>query len=79
MIKVNITYDIVTPKSAENVDFAESGFVSEDQEFNSKDDALEYFGQNYGSYYQGNEHSYYTNDPDVDYKTGNETTYAIHF
>lgn len=78
MITVNITYDIVSPESAMIGDFEESGFEKQNIEFDSKEEALEYFSHNYGCYEKGNETSFYTVDADQDYKNGNETYYGLH-
>jgi hypothetical protein len=79
MIKVNITFQTVTEESAEHGDFSDQGFIEEDMEFETKEEALEYFGDTYGFYEKGNDTDYYTVDPDIDYDDGSQTTYGLHF
>ncbi len=79
MIKVVITFQVISPESASHGDFADQGFINEEMTFESKQDALDYFGNSYGYFEQGNETSFYTIDADRCYKTGNETYYGLHF
>lgn len=79
MIKVNITYQVISPESASNGDFEEQGFEEQGLDFESKEEALEYFSHNYGCYEQGNETDYYTVDADRDLSNGYETYYGLHF
>jgi len=79
MIKVSITFQTTTDESAQNGDFSDQGFVEEDLEFETKEEALEYFGDTYGYYEQGNKTDYYTVDADIDLADGSQTTYGLHF
>lgn len=79
MIKVNITFQIISPESAKRGDYEEQGFQEQDMVFESRDEALKYFSDKFGCYEQGNEDSYYTVDPETDLHTGYETTYGLHF
>lgn len=42
MYRINVTYNNITPESAENGEFSESGFVHEDLEFDSMREVIEY-------------------------------------
>lgn len=79
MILVNITYNVISPESATIGDFHESGFESEDLEFENRIEALQYFNEHYGSYEDNGNNSYSTCDSVRDLDTGHETTYTIHF
>ena len=79
MIKVDITYQIISQESASKGDFEECGFIVQNLEFETKDEALKYFSNTYGIYEQGNESDYYTVDADKDLITGDETYYGLHF
>lgn len=79
MITVNITFEVITPESAEHGDAEERGFVEENKEFTTKKEAFDYFSVKYGAYYKGNDTDYYTLDPEKCYETGSETYYGLHF
>lgn len=79
MISVNITYEVISPESASNGDFHETGFQVRDLQFNDRNEALEYFNDKYGYYYDNGNDSYNSADPETDLDTGHETTYTIHF
>lgn len=80
MILVDITYQVISPESASNGDFHETGFEAEGLEFNDRDAAIEYFTDKYGYYYydEGND-SYSSVDPETDLYTSHETTYTMYF
>lgn len=79
MISVNITYEVISPESASNGDFHETGFQDQDLQFNDRNEALEYFNDKYGYCEDNGNNSYSTSDPDIDLYTGHETYYTIHF
>ena len=89
MITIDFTYDVVTPESAEFGDVAESGFIApgmwrypdlEDYERNEwaiGDLAyLIHFAKSLGITCDGD--NFYSVDPDINYRTGESTTYGMH-
>lgn len=91
MITIDFTYDTVTPESAENGDFAESGFITpgmwkypniddyESNEWSPGDLAgLIRFAQFLGICTCEGADWFYSVDPDENYATGESTTYAMH-
>lgn len=91
MIRFKVTYDVVTPESAENGDVAESGFAypggwrfaADDHtvEPMSLRDALSACGRSvsrYGAGFEDGGRGFYTVDSDIDYRTGEHTTYGLH-
>lgn len=79
MIKVNITYQVISEESASRGDFSETGFIAQDLEFDNEQSALEHFTNDYGCYEQGNPCAFYTVDPERDLSSGDETYYGLHF
>ena len=75
--KYSITYDVVTPESAEQGDFADTGFETEDAEGTLLEIARE--AQGHGIAYRAN----YATGPawqshgDENYQTGESTTYTL--
>ena len=78
MIKISITFQVVTPESAERGDFSETGFVHENLEFENIEELISDIRE-YGYMERGNETDFYTTDPEIDYYDGSETTHGIHF
>jgi hypothetical protein len=81
-IKISKTYQVVTPESAEDGDFADSGVEGEDQvTFRELIDIIR--GGEPSSYpvtpANINRHTWVTIQGGTDYRTGAETTYGIHF
>lgn len=80
LFTVGVTYDVVTPESAEHGDFADSGWTVE-KEPHTLRDALSVL-RRYGPYdsvsdtYNGV--SMYESDADVDFRTGAATRYCVH-
>ena len=77
------TYEIITPKSAEQGDAEERGFEYKDQEFDTLWDMAKEIrdagATEPSEYGHGTPHTWYsTVDPDRDYKTGEETYYSFH-
>lgn len=80
----SITYEIVTPESAEDGDNAESGFLVEDVTFRDAMDELRWYRGAYveaDSYAGGRPHrprwfTFY--NADEDYSTGAVTNYSLH-
>lgn len=77
---VSKTYSVVTPESAKDGDYAETGFEWEDKKMTLSDVLSEInelgFYENLQG--RGGSESLYGVDSDTDYKTGEETTYALH-
>jgi len=73
-LKIKVTYDIVTPESAEQGDFAETGWENQEGEvFDSVEDAIEWLkreGIDHASSSAFHENIWYTGQEDEDYKTG---------
>ena len=89
MITIDFTYDVVTPESAENGDFSESGFITPGMwKFSVDDyDARQQwklgdlgdfisFAKSLGITSDGD--NFYSVDPDINYRTGESTTYSMH-
>ena len=88
MITIDFTFQTVTPESAENGDFDSDGFISpgywkydaDDYERNQwkRGDlgGLISFAQSLGIVSDGD--GLYSMDPDIDYQTGESTTYGMH-
>ena len=89
MITIDFTYDTVTPESAENGDVEESGFITpgmwkypdlEDYQRNEWAIGdlgfLISFAEYLGITFDGD--NFYSVDPDINYRTGESTTYAMH-
>jgi hypothetical protein len=77
--ELDVTYDVVTPESAERGDYEESGYESEGLKFNSLAEMalhMKEHGASGGE--QGGDASWYTADPEIDYQSGHETTYGFH-
>lgn len=85
MLKFNVTYEIVTPESAEHGDAAECGFVSEDVSLRDALDDL----QGEGCHVEANEYpvsapswvtAYDTNDGTASfYEDGEHESRSLHF
>ena len=89
MITIDFTYDVVTPESAEHGDVEESGFIApgmwkypDPEEYERKQWAigdLAYlinFAKSLGICFDGD--NFYSVDPDINYRTGEWTTYGMH-
>ena len=76
---VSITYDVTTPESAEQGDFAETGFEREPAPMTLREtvQALDNYG---GIYVQTHPHGLasYAEDGVENYRTGENTRYAVH-
>lgn len=80
-ISFRVTYDVVTDESAEHGDTAENGYFSRggwkhtDPSDWTLHEVVSQFGrnslENSGSWFS-------TTDPDLNYRTGDSTSYAIH-
>jgi hypothetical protein len=79
-IRYNITYSIVTPESAEDGDFAESGMLYDSSEATIKDFINEIIdgGYTYPSSSDPQDVRWWSTEPDVDYSTMAEETHSIH-
>jgi len=73
----SITYDIVTPESAEGGDYADSGFALE-----KTSDTLEEIASDAGNYNiapgQEGERRHWVSDSQIDYTTAEETVFTLH-
>lgn len=87
MFTVSKTFDVVTPESAEHGDIADSGFEYQDRAMTLREvlRTIESEGCTEPSSWPctlenfANGRVWFTSvDPDVDYRTGESTTYAIH-
>lgn len=80
--KVSKTYDVVTPESAEHGDVDDRGHDFEDEPMSLREALREIrnIGPECGSHVtpHGGRVSIYGTDSDTDYRTGAETTHAIH-
>lgn len=88
MITIDFTFQTVTPESAEHGDFDSHGFITpgmwkydvdtyEREQWKLGDLAgLISFAQSLGISFDGD--SFYSVDPDIDYRTGEDTTYGMH-
>jgi len=74
-MQYSITYEVITPESAENGDFEETGFYIEDGEDDLRDviNLAESLGicEDSGSWFS-------SVDPEIDYQSGAETFYSLH-
>ncbi len=77
----NVTFTVITEESAENGDYAETGFEASDVSFR---DVLEFFGYPYLGYVEGNEWPitetvrWFTVLGDADLRTGNVRDVSLH-
>jgi hypothetical protein len=89
MSRFSVTYDVVTPESVVDGDVAEPGFASpggwkhSDRARMSLREAISaagfrHYSRKYGAGFEDGGRAWYTVDPDVDYRTGEDTRYAIH-
>lgn len=80
-ITFRVTYEVVTEESAENGDFADSGFYSteghehEDATDWTLHDIVSKFGRNS---LEDTGRWFATSDEDIDYRTGDRTSYSVH-
>lgn len=79
---IRITYEVITPESAEDGDAAERGWTDEDGEKHSVQSAIELLTRSHcvhassSSFHAG---IWYTDaDPDADFETGAETSQSYH-
>lgn len=79
MFTVSKTFDLVTPESAEDGESAESGFVFEDYRMTMRE-TLRAIRDAGGGHLQRTYDglTLYVYDAEVDYRTGDSTTYALH-
>lgn len=80
MYKVSKTYSIVTPESTEHGDYAETGWEFEQRDMDLEETMHEIRELGYFENFQPNslEQSLYAIEPDSDYRTGEDTYYALH-
>ncbi len=77
----HVTYDVVTEESAEQGDYAESGFYSrggwkhDDPSEWTLREVVSEFGRNS---LENNGSWFSTVDSDTDYRTGEDTSYSVH-
>jgi len=79
MFTVSKTYDLVTYESAEDGEAAESGFVFEDSRMTLREALREI--DNLGGYHLQRDAdglTLYRQDAEIDYRSGDSTSYALH-
>ena len=88
MITIDFTYETVTPESAENGDWDSAGFITcgywkyDTDDYDRQEWKLGYlahyinFARSIGIVSDGD--SFYSVDPDINYRTGESTTYGMH-
>lgn len=91
MVKYSVTYGIVTPKSAENAEYAETGYEREDMPLTLDDDetivqAAADVVEQYCGHCEASSsgpltaHDWFTSaDTETDYSDGSETSHSVHF
>ena len=84
MILISGTYEVVTPESAEQGDFAEHGFDFENEPFTFSElvrlmRTRQYPSQSPLRPADVNDYVWFSSEPETDYRDGSETTYAIHY
>lgn len=76
MLCVNVTYEVVTPESAEIGDYADAGYAEQHIPLR---DAIRAFGPFiYPSSSVIDYNTWYSSPPEIDYTDGSETTYSLH-
>lgn len=78
-MKFSITYSTSNDESASQGTYCDQGFIDENMEFASINEAQKYFENNYGvidSY--DSDDCWYSADADLDIDTGEQTTYGLH-
>lgn len=79
MFTVSKTFDLVTPESAEDGEAAESGFVFEDSRMTLREVLEESRGVwPFHCQKTHNGLTLYRQDAEIDYRSGDSTTYALH-
>lgn len=83
-ILINKTYSVVTEESAEYGDYAEQGFEFENSPYEFRELVRLLRDYSESSVYpltdaDINETVWFTSEPDIDFRTGEETTYSVHF
>jgi hypothetical protein len=81
-ILVNITFEIVTEESAENGETAESGFLAENSEYTFRElvETLRDKFTNASCWpVSASVNTWFTNDPDTDFRTRDVETESIHY
>jgi len=89
MITIDFTYETVTPESAENGDWDSAGFITPGMwkfDVDQYDERQQWklgdlagfidFARSLGIYSDGD--NFYSVDPDINYRTGESTTYGMH-
>jgi hypothetical protein len=81
MILISKTFERVTDESAANGDYEETGFVFQDEAFTFSQLVHELREYCHPSSYPftGSARDWITTEPDVDYQTGDYTSYSLHF
>lgn len=79
--KLDVTYAIISPESAEHGDYEDTGVEDKNVTFNSLYEMIDYLIDNgatepsSSSYHEG---VWYSTEAETDYRTGDETTYSYH-
>ena len=79
--EIDQTFEVVTPKSAEDGDFADTGFTGQGWSFDFAEEAYKFLNGEGVVWVNGAGEAggwWESASPDVDYRTGAETTYGYH-
>jgi hypothetical protein len=81
MILISKTFERVTDESAANGDYEETGFVFQDEAFTFSQLVHELREYQFTSSWpcRGEARDWVTTEDDVDYQTGDYTSYSLHF
>jgi hypothetical protein len=82
MLRINGTFEVITPESAESGDYAESGFDFENEPFTFREtvDLLKRHPvPSRSPCGDADACVWFTSHPETDYRTGEETTYSVHY
>lgn len=75
----NVTYETVTPESAEDGDLADAGFYMEDVSLREAWDFLRFQGGFEADNSWTEKARWLTSQPEECFRTGESTTYSLHF
>ncbi len=79
MIIVSKCYEVVTQESAEHGDASDRGFEYEDKSFSFRDLVSEMKEYSETSSSPASPDNWLISSPDHDYRTGEETSYSLHY
>lgn len=77
--RFNVTFETITPESAEQGDFADSGYMASDVPLREALSAIgRWYTRSRGAGLEDAGRWFNTIDDEIDYRTGEHTRYAIH-